>query len=183
MASTDRNSSEIVAWFSDIGLGDRPTVGGKGGSLGELQRAGIAVPPGFVVRTRAFERFLQALEHEAPVRSRIEAIDPDDLDAAGAVCREMRERVERTPLPADVLAEISAAYATLAGAGAAAGAASAVTGEAVALLLPFAPPPQPKTPPMRASPVCKTLICGSLPWRTLSIVCAVAGRVSTRWSP
>src|SRR5688572_1687199 len=69
MASTD-----IVGWFADIGLADRPHVGGKGGSLGELQRAGIDVPPGFVVKTGAFERFVRALEREAPVRAPVEAL-------------------------------------------------------------------------------------------------------------
>ena len=54
-----------VSWFADIALSDRADVGGKGGSLGELQRAGVAVPPGFVVRTAAFERFIAALEAEA----------------------------------------------------------------------------------------------------------------------
>ncbi len=44
-----------VAWFKDVGIADRPTVGGKGGSLGELTGAGIPVPPGFVVTTAAFE--------------------------------------------------------------------------------------------------------------------------------
>jgi pyruvate,water dikinase len=62
-------STEVIGWFADIGLEDRPHVGGKGGSLGELLRAGIAVPPGFVVKTAAFERFIRALERKAPVRS------------------------------------------------------------------------------------------------------------------
>ena len=78
------SSTEIIGWFADIGLHDRPQVGGKGGSLGELQRAGIAVPPGFVVKTGAFERFIQALERKAPVRARIEALSGDDLAAATA---------------------------------------------------------------------------------------------------
>src|SRR5579859_7545757 len=65
-------SSKYVSWFADIGLNDRPYVGGKGGSLGELQRAGIAVPPGFVVRTEAFERLLAALERESPIRTQVE---------------------------------------------------------------------------------------------------------------
>jgi pyruvate,water dikinase len=106
-------STEIVGWFADIGLTDRPHVGGKGGSLGELQRAGIDVPPGFVVKTGAFERFVRALEHEAPVRAPVEALDADDLDAVTACCKEMRARVEATPLPADVLEEISSAHAAL----------------------------------------------------------------------
>ncbi len=106
-------STDIVGWFADIGLHDRPHVGGKGGSLGELQKAGIAVPPGFVVKTGAFERFVQALEREAPVRAPVQALNPDDLAAVTACCKEMRARVEATPLPADVLDEISAAHAEL----------------------------------------------------------------------
>jgi pyruvate,water dikinase len=108
-------SSGHVSWFIEIGLGDRPHVGGKGGSLGELQRAGIAVPPGFVVRTGAFERFLQELERAAPVRSLVEALDPDDLGQIESCSRELRRRIEAAALPADVAADITTAHATLAG--------------------------------------------------------------------
>ena len=87
----------VIGWFADIGLQDRPHVGGKGGSLGELQRAGIAVPPGFVVKTAAFDRFIDALEREAPVRARVEALSGDDLPAAAACCSEIRARVEAMP--------------------------------------------------------------------------------------
>ena len=65
------SAAGIISWFADIGLHDRAQVGGKGGSLGELQRAGIAVPPGFVIQTGAFERFIEALERKSPVRSRV----------------------------------------------------------------------------------------------------------------
>jgi pyruvate,water dikinase len=113
------SSTEIIGWFADIGLHDRPHVGGKGGSLGELQRAGIAVPPGFVVKTGAFERFIRALEQRSPIRARIESLDPEDLTAVTACCKEMRARVEGAQLPEDVLQEISASHATLCGASAA----------------------------------------------------------------
>jgi pyruvate,water dikinase len=102
-----------VSWFDDIGLDDRPHVGGKGGSLGELQRAGIEVPPGFVVRTGAFERFLETLERNAPVRARVEALDAGDLAAIEACSRDVRSLIERTALSAELEAEIAAAYATL----------------------------------------------------------------------
>jgi len=75
-------SSENVSWFADIALKDRPAVGGKGGSLGELTRAGVGVPPGFVVRTGAFECFLGALEREEPVRSSVEALADQELGCA-----------------------------------------------------------------------------------------------------
>jgi len=108
-------STQVIGWFADIGLQDRPHVGGKGGSLGELQRAGIAVPPGFVVKTGAFERFIQALERKAPVRSVVEPLKDADLSVAVARCAEVRARVEAEELPADVLEEISVAHAALCG--------------------------------------------------------------------
>ncbi|MGC2331533.1 MAG: PEP/pyruvate-binding domain-containing protein [Candidatus Acidiferrales bacterium] len=110
-------SSEIIGWFRDIGLSDRPTVGGKGGSLGELTRAGIPVPPGFVVRTAAFERFLSALEKDEPIRPRVEALSTDELDKILAFSQGLRARLERSPLPDDVNSGILAAYTELCGRG------------------------------------------------------------------
>jgi pyruvate,water dikinase len=109
-------SSEIISWFADIGLSDRPTVGGKGGSLGELTRAGIPVPPGFVVRTAAFERFLGALEKDEPIRPKVEALASDQLDEISALSEQVRARLEGTPLPDDVNSELIAAHAELCGA-------------------------------------------------------------------
>ena len=108
--------TSVVAWFDSIGLSDRPAVGGKGGSLGELTRAGIAVPPGFVVRTEAFEQFILALDAAEPLRAPVEALDPDDLERAQAITAAIRTRIEAAPLPAPVEAAIRAAYAELAGA-------------------------------------------------------------------
>jgi pyruvate, water dikinase len=98
-----------IAWFEEIGLGDREQVGGKGGSLGELKRAGIEVPPGFVVRTCAFERFLESLERAAPVRAAVAALNADDLEAITACSRALRQRIEGAELSGEVLAEITAA--------------------------------------------------------------------------
>jgi pyruvate, water dikinase len=106
-------SAGNVSWFADIGLSDRPHVGGKGGSLGELLRAGVAVPPGFVVRTQAFESFLEMLERKSPIRSHVEALRPDDLEAATACSKDMRARLEEAPLPPSVVEDISVAYAQL----------------------------------------------------------------------
>jgi pyruvate,water dikinase len=107
--------STAIAWFADIGLEDRPAVGGKGGSLGELTRAGIAVPPGFVVRTEAFEAFVRALDAAEPLRAPIEALDPSDLDQVSEVTAAVRARIEAEPLPMEVEQAIRAAYAELAG--------------------------------------------------------------------
>jgi len=109
-------SSQFIGWFADVGLADRPTVGGKGGSLGELTRAHIPVPPGFVVRTAAFERFLSALENEEPIRPKVEAVSSNELEKITALSEYLRGRLEGEPLPDDVNQEILAAHAELSGA-------------------------------------------------------------------
>ena len=105
-----------VAWFGDIGLSDRAQVGGKGASLGELTRAGISVPAGYVVRVAVFERLLAALEREAPVRAAVAALEPHDLEAITACSRVLRRRMEHGVLPPEVLADLAAAHERLAGA-------------------------------------------------------------------
>ena len=107
------HSTEIIGWFAHVGLVDRPTVGGKGGSLGEMTRAGIPVPPGFVVRTAAFERFLRALEAEDAIRPKVESLAEHELEKITALSQQVRARLEIAPLPDDVNAEILAAYAEL----------------------------------------------------------------------
>jgi pyruvate,water dikinase len=56
VSASDREN-ELLLWFDEIGIDDRASVGGKGASLGELRRAGIDVPAGFVVTASAFRRF------------------------------------------------------------------------------------------------------------------------------
>jgi pyruvate,water dikinase len=109
-------SSETIGWFADIGLADRPTVGGKGGSLGELTRASIAVPPGFVVRTGAFERFLSTLEEQEPIRAKVETLGADQLEQITALSKHLRARLESAALPDDLNSELVAAHAELCGA-------------------------------------------------------------------
>lgn len=118
-----------IAWFADLGIADRPVAGGKGASLGELTRAGISVPPGFVVTTHAFEAFLEALEARAPLRAEVEAVNATDLDAVTALSARLRERVIAEAMPDDVEAALRAAHAELGG-GAVAVRSSATTEDA-----------------------------------------------------
>ena len=107
--------SENISWFADVTLNDRCTVGGKGGSLGELMRTGIPVPPGFVVCTVAFERVLAVLEKQAPIRPRIQSLTLQDLRGIRLLSEEVRERIQNVSLPDDLGVDIVAAHADLCG--------------------------------------------------------------------
>jgi pyruvate,water dikinase len=100
----------LVLRFADVGRDDVPAAGGKGASLGELMRAGIRVPDGFVVTTAAFRSAVAALG----LGSRVAALDPADGDAVAAACAELRSVVEAAPLPPEVAEAVTAGYARLA---------------------------------------------------------------------
>ncbi|NEK59289.1 phosphoenolpyruvate synthase [Geodermatophilus sabuli] len=101
-------AAPVVA-FADVGLADVPTVGGKGASLGELRRAGIQVPDGFVVTTAAFRSAVEALDPGTG----LSGLDPADADAVGTACAELRSRVAAAPLPAGLADAVTAAYGRL----------------------------------------------------------------------
>lgn len=103
----------LVSWFSELTNADRDTVGGKGASLGELQSAGLPVPPGFVVTTAGFREAEQEWDPEGELTTAIEAVDPADLNALQQVALAARNRVKTAPIPQKVKLAISEAYEQL----------------------------------------------------------------------
>jgi pyruvate, water dikinase len=110
MALTDPN---LISRFDEIGIQDRPAVGGKGASLGELTRAGIRVPPGCVVTTLAFERFLAALDPQGSIRREIEQLGADDIVSCTRVGAEARARIEGSNIPEYLQEKIAVHYGEL----------------------------------------------------------------------
>ncbi len=104
--------------FADLGMADRPLVGGKGASLGELTRAGIDVPPGFVVTTEGFVAFLAGIDPDGGIRRAVQRLSPDDLGAVSRTCEAIRQRIETAPMHPDQEAAIAHAYRDLCGGGA-----------------------------------------------------------------
>jgi pyruvate,water dikinase len=105
-----------TARFDVIGKDDLALAGGKGANLGELSRAGLPVPPGFVVITTAYDDFVESggLRNEIlGLASRIE--DPAALESAA---EEILALFARTEIPEGVASEVRAAYRELAGDGA-----------------------------------------------------------------
>jgi pyruvate, water dikinase len=88
-------------------------AGGKGASLGFLARAGVAVPPGFVVTAGAFAASVAALDPSGALRAEISALPADSLAEIGRVAAGVRARVVAAPLPSEVASAILAGYAAL----------------------------------------------------------------------
>ena len=105
---------EIVPLDTDNA--DLETVGGKGHSLVRLVGAGYPVPPGFVVASGAYRRFVadHGLEKRILELARPAVVDGTaSFEAASTDIRQLFD----ADLPADLIADISRAYARLSSAG------------------------------------------------------------------
>jgi pyruvate, water dikinase len=96
---------------------DSAVVGGKGASLGELARAGIAVPPGFVVTVDGFAAAMVAVDASGTLREQLEALGAlgaGDQALLGRACAALRARIIEAPLPTAVADAVTTGYAALA---------------------------------------------------------------------
>ena len=113
------SNTSTIAWFSDLSLTDLDQVGGKNASLGEMVRnltsAGVRVPDGFATTADAYQEFLSQSGLAEMINAELASLDTDDVEQLTTVGRKIREAVIKQPLPASLAAEISAAYARLAG--------------------------------------------------------------------
>ena len=100
----------FIKQFSELGSSDIDQAGGKAANLGELTRAGLPVPPGFVVVTAAYRDYVA--EHQ--LEERITALAAPSDDPAGYDDASAQIRALFVDEVSDTLrTEIAEAYATL----------------------------------------------------------------------
>ncbi|MFQ5904591.1 MAG: PEP/pyruvate-binding domain-containing protein, partial [Candidatus Binatia bacterium] len=100
-------------WFDNIGKEDIGLVGGKNASLGELLRAGIPVPPGFFVTTRAYDRFLEEGKIRADMDNILKTIDPEEVETVNAASSEIHALINKLPLSPELEDDIGECYRRL----------------------------------------------------------------------
>jgi pyruvate,water dikinase len=105
----------IVAWFNEITRKDLGMVGGKGGNLGEMTRAGIPVPPGFVVTADTYFYFVRETGLEKLIREKLSGLDVNDSKKLQEVAGELKDRISNTPIPKFIIDAIKAAYKKMGG--------------------------------------------------------------------
>jgi pyruvate,water dikinase len=107
------NKRALVMWFDEIGRNDIALVGGKNASLGEmvrmLSREGIHVPPGFATTSDAYRRFLEENDLRPRIAAFLADLESGKLSLAGTG-HAIRSAVLKGEWPADIAAEIAAAY-------------------------------------------------------------------------
>ena len=104
---------EIVKWFEEIGKADVAKAGGKGANLGELVKAGLPVPPGFVITAQAYQLFITVSGLSQKISHAIEDLDVDNTGQLQARAKEIQALITNTNMPSNIRDEIIGAYEEL----------------------------------------------------------------------
>ncbi|MFA6547670.1 MAG: PEP/pyruvate-binding domain-containing protein [Candidatus Magasanikbacteria bacterium] len=102
-----------IKFFKQISKSDVAIAGGKGASLGEMTKAKIPVPPGFVLLSGAFDRFLKETGLDLDIAAHLKKVklaDTNSVDKASAV---IRDSIHDHLMPKDLEKEILSAFKKL----------------------------------------------------------------------
>ncbi|MFQ5621072.1 MAG: PEP/pyruvate-binding domain-containing protein [Candidatus Nanoarchaeia archaeon] len=88
-------------------------AGGKGASLGEMISAGITVPPGYVVLSAAFDRFLDEVQLAAEIDSTLEKVDPKEMHTVEAASERVHTLILGAEMPEDLAEDIMKQFESL----------------------------------------------------------------------
>jgi pyruvate, water dikinase len=92
--------------FTEITKKDVELAGGKGASLGEMTNSGIPVPPGFVILSTAFDKFIKETGMNAEIDAALDDVDHQKMHTVEDVSERIRSIIMNVPMPDDLAKEI-----------------------------------------------------------------------------
>ncbi|HUV80986.1 MAG TPA: PEP/pyruvate-binding domain-containing protein [Patescibacteria group bacterium] len=92
----------FIKLFKNISKKDVFLAGGKGASLGEMTKAKIPVPPGFIILVEAFDKFLEETDLVVEIASQIKAINFKDINSVDKASNIIRDLISDTQIPKDL---------------------------------------------------------------------------------
>ncbi|GAA5818707.1 MAG: Phosphoenolpyruvate synthase [Methanobrevibacter sp. CfCl-M3] len=102
-----------VKKFEEIVKEDVSIAGGKGANLGELTQAGIPVPPGFVITSETYKKFMDETGIFDKVMDLLKPVDVNNNNELQEVAKKIKSLITSTEIPDDIKTVIIEAYNAL----------------------------------------------------------------------
>ncbi|MBO7517676.1 MAG: phosphoenolpyruvate synthase, partial [Methanobrevibacter sp.] len=99
-----------VKKFEDLSKDDLGIAGGKGANLGELTQAGIPVPPGFVVTSKTYDKFMRDTGIFSKVMDILDQVDINNTKELQEAAEKIKAIIIETPIPDGISTYITEAY-------------------------------------------------------------------------
>ncbi len=99
--------------FTKLGKEDVALVGGKGASLGEMLRAEIPVPSGFVILSLAFEKFLEKTDLNVEIEAILDSVNHKEIHTVDSASEKIKALILQAEMPRDIVIEIQKFFKNL----------------------------------------------------------------------
>ena len=106
-------SNSYIRPLDSLNYKDGDIVGGKSANLGELLNAGLPVPGGFAITTAVYKELVIETESKNQIHDLLNNLDMDDFDSINSCSAQIRELIEKIPLPEALISEIQSSYRSL----------------------------------------------------------------------
>ncbi len=104
---------KYVRIFKEIDKHHVLEAGGKGASLGELLKAGIPVPKGFVITSRAFDIFIKESALDTEIEAALDKVDTREMHTVENASERIHALIEKEDLPENLKKEIAESFRKL----------------------------------------------------------------------
>jgi len=104
---------ELLRDFNKISKNDVSIAGGKGASLGEMTKAGISVPPGFVILSTAFEKFLEETDLNVEIEAILDSVNHKEIHTTEHASETIEALILGAVIPKDIIEEIQKFFKNL----------------------------------------------------------------------
>ena len=102
--------SNFIKWFKDISEKEIGIVGGKGLNLGIMSKIQLPIPPGFVITTYAFKKFLNETEIRSEIFSILKPLKAEDTEKIHEASEKIQDIILDAKMPEDIENEIKNTY-------------------------------------------------------------------------
>ncbi|MBI4066945.1 phosphoenolpyruvate synthase, partial [Candidatus Gottesmanbacteria bacterium] len=99
-----------IVWFEEVEKHDTPLVGGKGANLGEMLRAGIPIPYGFIITVHAYDQFIAENNLKSKIEDYLNTTDFKDTSSLNRVSSHIKKEIIKSPIPKQLAREIIKYY-------------------------------------------------------------------------
>lgn len=104
---------KLCAWLSEISRHDVPLVGGKGANLGDMARANLPIPPGFVVTAPAYRQMIEKTGLGPKIEAQLAGLDREVNQQLQQVEAQIRHLFEQVPVFGELSETIVTCYRQL----------------------------------------------------------------------
>lgn len=102
-----------VSDLPKVDKNDIAIAGGKGASLGEMTRVGIPVPPGFVILSDAFEKFIKKTDLNVEIDAVLDTVNHEKMHTVENASEKIQALIINAEIPRDIVSEIKKSFKKL----------------------------------------------------------------------